>query len=274
MSKREDQENESTTPLHPNDADAVIIDEQQLHGLLFEAVALVPAFVLMQMGLLPLIRPVARALDRALPPWAGGPDHFAAGLTFMACLALLLVYLFPIRGFHPSDFGLTTRRAHVHIFFGAVYSIAAFFAGLFITVFIMVLAIVILGKFGISQSQIQDFFSRSISKETRNTELAHSAIGMITILFTAPVLEELIFRGVLFGALRRVTSFGVTAVITAGLFTALHFYIVGAPLIFVMALAAAYARERFQSLVPCIALHFVWNLKVFLVFVLPYFFHS
>ena len=80
----------------------------------------------------------------------------------------------------------------------------------------------------------------------------------LVVVVAAPVVEELLFRGVGFGLLRR---FGVPVAIvaTAAGFAATHGLIEGLPILFLFGAGLAWLRERTGSLYPCILLHGLFN---------------
>lgn len=84
------------------------------------------------------------------------------------------------------------------------------------------------------------------------------AAGRATIL--APIAEELLFRGALFGWLRQHLSAWPTIALTALAFAIIH---AGVPAFLSLAvavgLAAGYARERCESVTPLIVLHTLQN---------------
>lgn len=86
------------------------------------------------------------------------------------------------------------------------------------------------------------------------------AIVMVALM--APVLEEMLFRGVILRSLLRSHSRGVAIVHSAGLFGLAHFNLyqfVGA---MSLGLLAGWLYERTRSLWPCIALHGGFNIGV------------
>ena len=74
----------------------------------------------------------------------------------------------------------------------------------------------------------------------------------------APIVEELMFRGVGYGLLE---PFGrTTAVLLVGLASALtHGLVVGFPVIATFGIGLAYLRSRTDSIYPCILLHATFN---------------
>lgn len=82
------------------------------------------------------------------------------------------------------------------------------------------------------------------------------AVIFLTLLM-APVVEELFFRGFLFGSLRRVMAWPVAAVLAGAVFGAVH---LGTPVIFLVPLAVfggllCVLYQRTGSLIPGMAVH-------------------
>ena len=85
-------------------------------------------------------------------------------------------------------------------------------------------------------------------------------IMMVLGVVAAPaVVEELVFRGLLFSSLRRRWSFVPTAIVSALVFAAFHQPWVVIPTIAILGFALAWLRERFDSLYPPILLHALNN---------------
>jgi hypothetical protein len=83
----------------------------------------------------------------------------------------------------------------------------------------------------------------------------------IGVVIAAPICEELFFRGFLFGGLKNSHGWKVSAVISAGLFSLLHFDLAAIPPIFVLGFLFAYLYHRSQSLWPSILMHMFINLS-------------
>lgn len=88
--------------------------------------------------------------------------------------------------------------------------------------------------------------------------LRESLLVVLAIVAIAPVLEELLFRGILQGALR--ASVGpVAAVLGSSLVFAVSHDLQSSPLVFVLAVALGTAYETTRSLVPSIVAHAAFN---------------
>lgn len=95
----------------------------------------------------------------------------------------------------------------------------------------------------------------------------HVYLGGVVIVLAAPIGEELFFRGLLFGGLRRSLPFWAAAVISAAIFAVVHVYLLLMPLLFLVGFGLAYIYERSDSLVTSIAAHAAFNLVGYLLIV-------
>ena len=77
----------------------------------------------------------------------------------------------------------------------------------------------------------------------------------------APVFEEAIFRGLVFGGLRRSVRFSYAALASAAIFAVVHPPIAVLP-VFALALVAAYVYERTHLLLAPMVTHAVYNAVV------------
>ena len=90
------------------------------------------------------------------------------------------------------------------------------------------------------------------------------AFGLALVL-VAPIGEEIFFRGFLYGGLRRRFRAVPSALISAGVFAALHVPLWRTPAIFVFGLVLAALYERRRNLVVCIAAHAINNFVVLII---------
>ena len=90
--------------------------------------------------------------------------------------------------------------------------------------------------------------------------------GLFTFdgLVAAPIMEEIVCRGILYVTLRAKYKASISAMLSAGIFAALHLYsVVGFLEVFWIGLVLAVGYEKCRSLYPCIFAHAVNNLLVF-----------
>jgi hypothetical protein len=94
------------------------------------------------------------------------------------------------------------------------------------------------------------------------------AVALLGAVLFAPIFEELIFRGLLYGSLRARLSWPVAALGSALVFGLAHGYgATGFLSVLLSGLLWAYVYERTGSLLPCIAAHVVNNAAVALTLV-------
>lgn len=88
---------------------------------------------------------------------------------------------------------------------------------------------------------------------------------IVAAVIIAPFVEEILFRLVLFEALRPM-GVGSAAVVAAGAFAFLHGTVVQAPALFVLGLVLQYMRARYRTLWAPITLHATFNSMSVLLF--------
>ncbi|MBM3542185.1 MAG: CPBP family intramembrane metalloprotease [Alphaproteobacteria bacterium] len=86
----------------------------------------------------------------------------------------------------------------------------------------------------------------------------------LAMVVAAPIGEELLFRGVIFGTLRRTVGFWPSALLSAAAFGSAHMILAAIPPAFVLGVALAWMYERAGSIRPPIAVHVIHNALVFL----------
>jgi membrane protease YdiL (CAAX protease family) len=97
----------------------------------------------------------------------------------------------------------------------------------------------------------------------------------LTLLF--PILEEILFRGLLQGALarrfpRQLGPLSHANLVTTALFVLAHLFAHSpswAVAVFIPSLVFGYFRDRYQHLLPAVLLHCFYNSLFFLLFPLP-----
>jgi len=93
------------------------------------------------------------------------------------------------------------------------------------------------------------------------------ALGLIVVraCLLAPLAEELLFRGALFGWLRRGLPGVPTILLTAALFAGIHMMPLLLPVTFLFGVAAGWVRERTGSTLPFFAMHVLNNVLMLAV---------
>ena len=88
---------------------------------------------------------------------------------------------------------------------------------------------------------------------------ANPIVAWIAVTVVIPCVEEILFRGLLFGALQKFMGVTAAAMISSFLFVCVHLQLVGLVLLFLLGLILAWARLRSGSLGLPIALHALNN---------------
>jgi membrane protease YdiL (CAAX protease family) len=99
------------------------------------------------------------------------------------------------------------------------------------------------------------------------TETSDKSAVYLTMLLgvvVAPVAEETIFRGYIYGVLKRYLGPAAAAVIGAGMFAAMHLNASALPALFTLALCFTLAYEATGSLLVNIFMHSFFNLTMFI----------
>jgi membrane protease YdiL (CAAX protease family) len=154
-----------------------------------------------------------------------------------------------VRGNGPrTDLGLVWSWHDVGV--GAAYG----FGGLVLTIPASVLYVVLVGQEQAS-SAIGDVFAGLRAGPA-------AAIGVaLVVIVLAPICEEIVYRGLLWGALERYAlPRWVPFVVTTLLFAIAHFEFTRTPLLFVVALPIALARLRTGRLAASVVAHQINNL--------------
>jgi membrane protease YdiL (CAAX protease family) len=197
-----------------------------------------------------------------LPDGAGVADRVApeeitvsmlvAQSVFMLLLCLgVLVYLAVVRGFNPAEmFGLrqmSVKRAFLFAILGLVLT----FLG-------MVLGTAALvewngGKLPDSSAQ------ETVEAFEKSGSLAFRLMLGLMAVIIAPLTEELLFRGFLYGVIKSSTDRWFSAVFTALIFAIVHFHVGSAPQLFMLGLGLAVAYEQTGSLLVPVFMHAIFN---------------
>jgi len=136
----------------------------------------------------------------------------------------------------------------------------------------------IIGGFFVVAAVVSYFIPEQETELTRILRSSRAAVYIVAFFatFTAPLVEEVIYRGILYSAFQRSVGVPAAVVLTTFLFAIVHFpqYIESLPtliLICLLSLILTLVRVRTKNLLPCIALHTAFNGIQSLVLILePY----
>ncbi len=188
----------------------------------------------------------------------------SGGGMFLGIVALLWLFM-RFRGISPlRQFGLLRRNP---------FLCAAIALGLILSAFPLVFLtenLTSLALHGKSQPQnvVEFFFNAS----ERSDKSAVFLMLMMAVL-VAPIAEETIFRGYIYGVTKRYLGKPGAALLSAALFAAMHLNLAALPSLFVLALCLTLAYEATGSLLVNIFMHSLFNLSM-LVAILYFTSHS
>jgi len=110
-----------------------------------------------------------------------------------------------------------------------------------------------------------DISSEALEWRSKNKNLV---IAFITTVICAPIIEEMLLRGIFLKALNNIFSPFWTILIISGLFTTLHWSWIQAPTLFIAAVFYAWITFKSKSIVPAIAAHIVNNCLTFIYYLI------
>jgi len=108
---------------------------------------------------------------------------------------------------------------------------------------------------------VVEFFVNASQK----SDLKGVCVLLVLAVFVAPVAEETIFRGYIYGVMKRYIGGIGAGLLSAGLFAAMHLNMAALPALFVLALCLTLAYEATGSLLVNIFMHGFFNLSMLLV---------
>ena len=181
------------------------------------------------------------------------------GLAFEALLAGLTLLWVRMRRASPAALGLVGGDVGRRLLAGLGWGLALFA----VTVFVVAPALYWL--LGLLTGDPVVPPRQEVLPEAPSS--LHVALGGVVVVLAAPIGEEVFFRGLLFGGLRRSLPFWAAALISSAIFAAVHVYLLLMPLLFLVGFGLAYVYERSDSLITSIAAHAAFNLVGYLLIV-------
>lgn len=137
--------------------------------------------------------------------------------------------------------------------------------------------VILIGFFAIA-AIVSNFIPEQENDLIKILKSSQTAMILVVIIatFSAPLIEEIVYRGILYSAFQR--TFGVAAAVFS---VTMLFAVVHVPqyypsystiiLIFILSLILTLVRVKTDNLLPCVALHFVFNgLQSFFLLLEPY----
>ncbi len=197
---------------------------------------------------------VAGFLLKFIKPYFSDRDFvYVSGFLTQSVMGAVLISLMLARGFKLRDLGY--RAAPVPSMLGSVGK--AF--GLIILFYIIYASI--LTSLGLTPPG-DTVYTFLLSQRS----LVFVALNLFLAAVLAPVLEETVFRGLIYQSLRSKLGPWPSALLSAALFSALHLDIWGFATRMFLGVVMAYLYEKYRSVYPSMVLHSVNNGFIFLIF--------
>jgi len=125
---------------------------------------------------------------------------------------------------------------------------------------------IILGVFFIFAAVISIFFPEQENELTKILASSRAAVCVVAFMapFSAPIAEEVIYRGIVYSGFRKTFNVPVAVIVTTVLFAGVHYPQYWGSwgtiiLITTLSLILTFIRVRSDNLLPCVVLHFIFN---------------
>ncbi len=200
-----------------------------------------------------LLASLAPQFALALYKLVSGPEEFEPPqwlvVASAACSLLqfsMPIYLIMLRGARPYQMGIECSHLGQNVLLG----IGSFF----LAMPLVSVAFIVAAYFSETRRHtVEDLLRQSPTIE-------NFVLWGVMVIVVAPVLEELLFRGILLPGLRRRLKPWPAMLVGSAIFSLLHVDAWPAPVpLFVLAIFLSYLWYRTNSLVPSIVLHAVFN---------------
>lgn len=213
-----------------------------------DLVVMMAGLALLLMGIMAPAPAPASPAPAALPDGGG---IILGMLPNLFLCALLLIYLHQIRGLNPAElFGLNLIRS------GRVLRTAVLF-------FLPMLLVVWAAAFG-SERWLQEVSPGEEKQDMVRIFMSADGISIrvlivIAAVVVAPIAEETLFRGFIYGVLKRYTDGAFAAIISALFFAIIHMHVGSLVPLWVLALILCAAYELTGCLLVPMLLHAAFN---------------
>lgn len=136
-------------------------------------------------------------------------------------------------------------------------------AGPFLLMFLVVVPMMIVSGIAVQLSRVLFGDVPSTQEQVLGGEASLSSADYLLLLVIgvviAPIVEEFLFRGLLYRYLRRRKSVAYAVVLSAVIFAAAHFIPTLIPALFVLGIVLALVAQRYDSIYPAMMLHALNN---------------
>jgi membrane protease YdiL (CAAX protease family) len=177
-----------------------------------------------------------------------GSAAILVGMLFnLVICSFIIIYLRLFRDLHPPElFGL--RHMPVH------YALLWAVAGIVATYLVVLAVSQLKGSAGQEQNP-----QETVEAFRKNSDVGFRILMGFMAIVIAPVTEELMFRGLVYGVTKRFTDRWFATIFSALMFSIIHFHVGSAPELFVLGVGFALAYEQTGSLLVPVFMHMFFN---------------
>lgn len=125
---------------------------------------------------------------------------------------------------------------------------------------------IILGLFFIFAAVISTIFPEQENELTKILASSRAAVFIVAIMatFSAPIVEEVVYRGIVYSGFQKTFNVPVAVIVTTVLFAGVHYPQYWGSwgtiiLITALSLILTFIRVQSNNLLPCVVLHFIFN---------------
>ena len=112
----------------------------------------------------------------------------------------------------------------------------------------------------ISHLMLIEFPVQDVVNKLKNEHFENKVLIIISVLFIAPLTEEIVFRKFLYRSIKKYLGAGMSAMVSSLLFSLVHFSISSFTVLFLLGLFFCYYYEKHKTICAPVWIHFNFNL--------------
>ena len=112
----------------------------------------------------------------------------------------------------------------------------------------------------ISHLMLIEFPVQDVVNKLKNEHFENKVLIIISVLFIAPLTEEIVFRKFLYRSIKKYLGAGMSAMVSSLLFSLVHFSISSFMVLFLLGLFFCYYYEKHKTICAPVWIHFNFNL--------------
>jgi len=180
---------------------------------------------------------------------------FNSSILDIITVVLILYFVVIQHRERLSSLGLSVKNFARNVFYGLVGYVAAI--PMFAVVLVIIAVFISVFKYVPEKQPVVELFL----KEKNTAFLAYTSLFAAIV---GPFIEELFFRGFMYGALKKYIGVFWAMMVTAAIFSGLHSNLAGFLPIMMLGMLLAYLYEKTGTLVSSITVHIIHNFGMIL----------